>query len=169
MILKVALATGKRTTLLNLSMNSEKEVSRRQLLGGAGVLCGALVLSRVVLADGDDHGDKKNDGKAATIADGQVVLRLTDNPELSKVGGWKIFDVGPDRVIVANTADKGLVATSAICTHRGCEIGYNADAHLFACPCHGARFDEDGKVVKGPARKDLQKYSSDTAVIISKP
>lgn len=149
-------------------MNNEKEVSRRQLLSGAGALGGALILSRVVLAQDEDEANKENDGKSVKIADGQVVLRLNDNPELGKVGGWKIFDVGEDRVIVANT-DKGLVATSAICTHKGCEIGYHADVHQFVCPCHGARFGEDGKVARGPARKDLQKYASDSAIIVSKP
>ncbi|BCM91346.1 cytochrome b6-f complex iron-sulfur subunit [Abditibacteriota bacterium] len=144
-------------------MNSEKEVSRRQLLSGVGALGGALILSRVALAEEG----KDTDGKATQITDGQVVLRLNDNPELGKVGGWKIFDVGQDRVIVANT-DKGLVACSAICTHRGCDVEYRADSHQFVCPCHGARYDEDGKVVRAPARKDLQKYASDSAIIVSK-
>ena len=151
-------------------MNSEKEVSRRQLLSGAGALGGALILSRLGRADENAPGDapdEENDGKSTQIGEGQLVLRLNDNPELGKVGGWKIFDVGQDRVIVANT-DKGMVAVSAICTHKGCDVGYKAEVHQFVCPCHGARFDEDGKVVRGPAKKDLQKYSSDSAVILSK-
>lgn len=147
-------------------MNSEKEVSRRQLLGSAGALGGALVLSRVVLAADDEDADE-NEGKSAKITNGQLVLRLNDNPELGKVGGWKLFELGEDRVIVANT-DKGLVARSAVCTHKGCDVEYRADVHQFVCPCHGARFDEAGKVVKGPAKKDLQKYSSDSALILSK-
>ncbi|RYX82614.1 Rieske (2Fe-2S) protein [bacterium] len=143
-------------------MNGDKEVSRRQLLGSAGVLGSALVLSRVVLAQDE------NDGKAAKITDGQLVLRITDNPELGKVGGWKLFDLGEERVIVANT-DKGLIARSATCTHKGCDVEYNPAVHQFVCPCHGARFDEDGKVVRGPARTNLPKYASDTALVISKP
>lgn len=157
-------------------MNSEKEVSRRQLLTGAGVMGGALILSRLVRADENAPGDapggtpdeEENDGKSTQIAEGQLVLRLNDNPELGKVGGWKIFELGQDRVIVANT-DKGMIACSAICTHKGCDVAYKADVHQFVCPCHGARFDEDGKVVRGPAKKDLQKYASDTALILSKP
>ncbi len=146
-------------------MNSEKEVSRRQLLGSAGILGGALVLSRVVLAQ--DEEEAENEGKAAKIVDGQLVLRLNDNPELGKVGGWKLFELGEDRVIVAHT-DKGLIASSAVCTHKGCDVEYHADVHQFVCPCHGARYDETGKVVRGPAKKDLQKYSSDSALILSK-
>ena len=150
-------------------MNNEKELSRRQLLGGAGTLGGALLLSRVVLADGDDKGGdgKANEGKIAKIEDGQIVLRLNDNPELGKVGGWKLFQLGQDQIIVANT-DKGLIARSAICPHRGCPVNYNLEAHQFVCPCHNSRFDEDGKVVRGPAKTDLQKYAADQALVVAK-
>lgn len=147
-------------------MNSnEREVSRRQLLSGAGAVGGALILSRIVQAAQDQ--DDANEGKATKVGDDQLVLRLNDNPELGKVGGFKIFNLGDDRVIVANT-DKGLIARSAVCTHKGCDVEYHADVHQFVCPCHGARYDEAGKVVKGPARVDLQKYSGDSAFLVSK-
>ena len=147
-------------------MNSnEKEVSRRQLLSGVGALSGALIISRIAGAAQEE--DKNNEGKATKVGDDQLVLRLNDNPELGKVGGFKIFDLGDDRVIVANT-DKGMVARSAVCTHKGCDVEYRADVHQFVCPCHGARHDEDGKVVRGPARVDLKKYAGDSAFLVSK-
>ena len=153
-----------------MNNRDEKEVSRRQLLSGAGALGGALLLSRIVLAAGDeDGGDGNHDsGKATKIVDGQLVLRLNDNPELGKVGGWKLFPLGDDQIIVANT-DKGLVARSAICPHRGCPVNYNAEVHQFVCPCHNSRFDEEGKVVRGPAKTGLAPYSCDQALIVAKP
>jgi cytochrome b6-f complex iron-sulfur subunit len=36
----------------------------------------------------------------------------------------------------------------------GC--GLESDSNGFACPCHGSRFDADGKVTHGPANKPLQ-------------
>lgn len=43
---------------------------------------------------------------------------------------------------------------SATCTHAGCDVAPE-EAGGFSCPCHGARYDADGKVLKGPARAPL--------------
>ena len=48
-------------------------------------------------------------------------------------------------------------AISLTCTHQGCTVKPAADGN-FHCPCHGAVFAADGKVVKGPAKRDLPKF-----------
>lgn len=48
----------------------------------------------------------------------------------------------------------GVRAFSAICTHAGCTVRLDKNGG-FVCPCHGARFDQNGAVVKGPARAPL--------------
>lgn len=48
-----------------------------------------------------------------------------------------------------------IAAYSLICTHLGCTI--EDDGSGFACPCHGSRFDENGAVAAGLARKPLKK------------
>ncbi|OIR18944.1 cytochrome b6-f complex iron-sulfur subunit [mine drainage metagenome] len=42
---------------------------------------------------------------------------------------------------------------SAVCTHLGCTI--NETKTGYHCPCHGSVFNEDGKVVGGPAPRPL--------------
>ena len=49
---------------------------------------------------------------------------------------------------------EGLYAISAICTHLGCIIATQEGGGYF-CPCHGSRFDTEGKVVGGPAPRPL--------------
>jgi len=42
------------------------------------------------------------------------------------------------------------------CTHRGCTV--EAKDNILACPCHGSRFDMNGNVTRGPAKKPLVSY-----------
>jgi len=76
------------------------------------------------------------------------------------VGKSETFVVGkPQRVTVkdggvlyiARTNGK-LTATSAKCTHRGCEVEWTADADQFQCPCHGAAFASGGANIHGTRR-----------------
>jgi len=52
--------------------------------------------------------------------------------------------------------EKHYAASLLNCTHMGCTVEASNDG--FVCPCHGARFDKEGHVIKGPATKDLAKF-----------
>ena len=41
--------------------------------------------------------------------------------------------------------------TARRCPHLGCALKYNKAEHSWDCPCHGSRFDENGKILEGPA------------------
>jgi Rieske Fe-S protein len=82
--------------------------------------------------------------------------------------GEQIVDVGPASLYAANGVydkfrDLGfflvqeggkLKALSSYCTHRTCKLTTGTN-HTFNCPCHGSTFSQDGKVLQGPAKKDL--------------
>ncbi|MDJ0731840.1 MAG: FAD-dependent oxidoreductase [Crocosphaera sp.] len=43
------------------------------------------------------------------------------------------------------------------CTHQGCTVKKQENG-TFLCPCHGAVYDDKGKVLKGPAKQNLSHY-----------
>jgi Rieske Fe-S protein len=76
------------------------------------------------------------------------------------------FDLGPaancppgSRIVLPEIpallihSEQGFSSMSLVCTHLGCTV--ENDGSGFACPCHGSRFDVDGKATHGPAVKPL--------------
>jgi glycine/D-amino acid oxidase-like deaminating enzyme/nitrite reductase/ring-hydroxylating ferredoxin subunit len=60
--------------------------------------------------------------------------------------------------VAAYRDDAGrLHAVSAVCTHLGCQVKWNEAERSWDCPCHGSRFDPDGRLLQGPAVKDLER------------
>ena len=50
-----------------------------------------------------------------------------------------------------------IFAQSAVCTHRECLL--TASGGGFRCRCHGSTFALEGKVTRGPARRDLPRFA----------
>jgi cytochrome b6-f complex iron-sulfur subunit len=52
----------------------------------------------------------------------------------------------------------GFYAVSAVCTHLGCVTQWKPEANIIACPCHGSKFQADGKKIEGPAPRPLPHF-----------
>ena len=63
----------------------------------------------------------------------------------------------PERRLFVFSSPDGLFCISSICTHLGCNVRH-VEA-VFECPCHGSRYDENGRVISGPAPKSLAWYA----------
>jgi Rieske Fe-S protein len=93
-----------------------------------------------------------------------IVLDLT-KPEyaaLTKPGGaLKIPNPHDNKkpIIISRISDMLVSAFSSKCTHRGCEVPL-PEKNVILCPCHYATFDATGKVMRGPAKKDLFAFSA---------
>mmetsp|Transcript_12861 Transcript_12861/g.26060 ORF Transcript_12861/g.26060 Transcript_12861/m.26060 type:complete len:234 (-) Transcript_12861:129-830(-) len=98
--------------------------------GGGGTLCGDENGNPIVLADWVKN-HKPNDR--------ELVQGIRGDPTylISTEDGIKDF------------------AINAVCTHLGCVVPWVRASNRFICPCHGSQYDENGKVVRGPAPLSL--------------
>jgi nitrite reductase/ring-hydroxylating ferredoxin subunit len=71
-------------------------------------------------------------------------------------GSAKAF---PDLKLLVMADDTGLWALSTECTHRNGPVSWDADAKDLVCAWHGARYQRDGTVTRGPAPDDLPRYA----------
>ena len=70
-------------------------------------------------------------------------------------GTGKIIRDGMKKIAVYCDQDGNRHQCSAVCTHLGCIVSWNSVENSWDCPCHGSRFDPFGRVVTGPAIKNL--------------
>ena len=64
-------------------------------------------------------------------------------------------------ILVIRTGEGKFTALSSQCSHMGCPVHAPVNG-VIVCPCHGSRYDLNGKVLQGPAEFALPRY--DTAL-----
>ncbi|MFJ1735455.1 FAD-dependent oxidoreductase [Streptomyces sp. NPDC088254] len=72
-------------------------------------------------------------------------------------GDGAVVRVAGQRCAVHRDEAGQLHAVSARCTHLGCLVSFNRAEKAWECPCHGSRFDTEGRVVQGPAQEPLER------------
>lgn len=68
-----------------------------------------------------------------------------------------LVEINGKKVAAFRKSKDELVTLSPVCTHMGCIVDWNKKDKTWDCPCHGSRFEKDGKVKQGPAQRDLEK------------
>lgn len=74
-------------------------------------------------------------------------------------GEGKIITYEGEKVAAYRDQAGVVHACSAVCSHLGCIVNWNNAEKSWDCPCHGARFDENGKVMRSPAVHNLEPVS----------
>ena len=84
----------------------------------------------------------------AALSHGEAKLVIFENQKIGlyKNVEGKLFGVNPS------------------CTHLGCEVKWNDAEKSWDCPCHGARYHFTGKVLNGPADRDLEPVSMELLI-----
>jgi Rieske Fe-S protein len=93
------------------------------------------------------------------IADRVAALRAPTADSL-RPGEGGIARHGGARAACYRDDEGKLHAVSMTCTHLACQVAFNTAERTWDCPCHGSRFDIDGRVLEGPAVRDLPSKTS---------
>ncbi len=147
-------------------------VTRRHFLAGSAAVTAATALA-VTTGGGDttpmvaaavaqnaitatqsmtDFLPRTSIAKISALKVGQPVNAMYPDPQspvvILKTGRKMADGVGPDG---------DIVAYSAICTHKGCQVVYRADNGILICPCHFSAFDPNkgGMQIIGQATTNL--------------
>jgi Rieske Fe-S protein len=77
-----------------------------------------------------------------------------------KRGEGRVLDYDGQRVAAYRDEAGKVTVCSAVCTHMGCLVDWNAAERSWDCPCHGSRFTTEGRVIAGPAESPLERIKS---------
>lgn len=103
---------------------------------------------------------KENINVAAQFTD-YVTPGEVDSEDEVKPGEGALLRNGLTKTAIYRDEDAVLHEMSAVCVHLGCIINWNGNEKTWDCPCHGSRYDSTGRVINGPANKDLEPVKSD--------
>lgn len=124
-------------------------MDRRTVVRGAGAALGAMVVG------GCSSGATESSPRAsATTSPGRSAGVLASLADIEV--GSAIAARSPEGtpLLIVRTSETTAAGFSAVCPHQRCTVGSS-----FVCPCHGSRFESTtGKVIGGPARRDLDPY-----------
>ena len=79
-------------------------------------------------------------------------------------GEGKVVSYEGEKIGLYKDEQGGLHAVNTTCPHLKCHVNWNVAEKSWDCPCHGARYDADGKLITGPAAHDLKKIDLEEVV-----
>ncbi len=78
----------------------------------------------------------------------------------TQVNGWERTATNHGGFILRRSEDPAdLLILNSRCTHLGCTVNWKEDAKAYLCPCHDAKFSQEGEVLDGPPPRPLDRYS----------
>ncbi len=95
----------------------------------------------------------------ASLRDRRVLRWQREEAALAPLiqrGEGRIVVIAGQKTAVYCDENRTIYLLSPRCPHTDCEVGWNGKEKTWDCPCHGARFDPTGKLIRGPAVTDLQ-------------
>lgn len=96
--------------------------------------------------------------KSGNASAKKLAVKLDEVPSLGKVGGSATVKLAGQEILLIRLSASEIRGVSPRCTHQNCDVKYNLKTSKLDCPCHGSSFEPTGKVLKGPATKNLKSF-----------
>ena len=112
---------------------------------------------RISPIDGFKEFVKENADAAYHFVADRLSVHEIDSLKRLKPRTGEVVKFDGRKVAVYRDDNGEIHALNPVCTHAACIVNWNAEEKSWDCPCHGARFDIEGKVLNGPADRDLLK------------
>lgn len=126
---------------INRKENDRMEITRRAFVSLLSMAAGAVVTLPSLVA------------RAKKLA-----VPLKKATPLQEVGGSVALKIKGRTILFVRGSKDSVSAVDPTCTHKKCTVQYKPDDGRFQCPCHNSQYDLNGKVLGGPAPKDLTTY-----------
>jgi cytochrome b6-f complex iron-sulfur subunit len=139
-------------------------VSRRRFCAGACQAVSGATLATVFAGcgGGGDSPTSPSD-RAVDLAvvagrfSGSIVQVDVAGTALAASGGAVLVQSVAGVFLLARTDESTYSAIDAICSHESCTVT-GSDGNAYVCPCHGSRYDRNGRVLQGPATAALRRF-----------
>jgi len=144
---------------------------------GNGITYGivsSLVLKDIILNEKNEYTELFNPNRIKPIAGfakfvkenldvaKELIEKILPSEKLEELAGvangeGKVVKYEGENIALFKDNNGTLHAINPTCTHLKCTVSWNLAEQTWDCPWHGARYDWEGKVLTGPASKDLEK------------
>ena len=142
------------------------EVSRRDFIKGSAVIIGGMitvVIGIPTVAYLIDPALRK-DMSEGWIPIGKLEEMPVGTPTpfsftLVQVNGWERTSTSHGGYVLRKSeAPDDLLILNSRCTHLSCTVNWSEADKVYLCPCHDAKFSEQGLVLDGPPPRPLEQY-----------
>jgi Rieske Fe-S protein len=90
------------------------------------------------------------------VKDKLFIEKINSLTELTE-GEAKVVKYEGESYAVYKDSGGKIHLVKSTCTHMNCEVRWNSAEISWDCPCHGSRFNVNGKMLTGPTVKDLHR------------
>jgi len=137
------------------------EILAETILGKQHPFAELFSTTRIKPVDGFTEFIKENADVVYHFVADRLSFDEKDSLKGLKPGTGKVVKLDGKKVAAFRDENGEIHALDPVCTHAGCIVNWNQEEKSWDCPCHGARYDTDGRVLNGPADRDLGKFEWD--------